>query len=178
MSESQHHYTLPAIILHWIIAILILILLPLGWYMVDLPRGPDRSWYFALHKSIGLSVFILIVMRTIWRVLYIPPELPSYISTLKQSVIHWMHKLLYLVMFIQPLSGYFSSSFSGYKTKIWGIPLPHWGWKDPQLNTLFSTIHEYSSIFFIALVSLHLAGVFYHIHRKEKDILRRMLPKT
>lgn len=176
MSDTRQKYTLPAIILHWIIAILILILLPLGWYMADLPKGPDRGWYFALHKSIGLSVFILIVIRTIWRVLYIPPALPSHISMAQQSVVHWMHYLLYLAMFLQPISGYLSSSFSGYKTKIWGIPLPHWGWKSADLNTLFTTIHEYSGIFFICLISLHLAGVFYHIYRNEKDILQRMLP--
>lgn len=177
MSDKQHKYSLPAIILHWITAALILSLLLLGWYMADLPKGPDRGWYFALHKSIGLSLFILVVIRAIWRILYPPPALPSYISKSQQSLIHWLHHLLYLMMFLQPISGYLSASFSGYKTKIWNIPLPHWGWKSTELNTLFSTIHEYSSILFIALISLHLMGVFYHIKRGDKEILQRMLLK-
>lgn len=54
--------------------------------------------------------------------------------------------MLYILMFLQPLSGYLSSSFSGYTTNLFGIPLPAWGWKDPALNQLLTDFHIISSI--------------------------------
>lgn len=176
-AERPVKYNLTAIILHWVMVILLITLFCLGWYMEDLTKGsPERSWFFALHKSIGLTAALLALFRLIWRLLHSPPALPSYIPAFKQKLVRLVHQLLYLMIFIQPLSGYISSSFSGYKTKIWGIPLPHWGWKSPELNELFTNIHAISSVILLSLIALHLAGVFSHLYRHETDILKRMIP--
>jgi cytochrome b561 len=168
-------YSSTAIIIHWLMAIMILTMIGLGVYMVELPKGSDeRSWFFALHKSIGLTLALLAIIRLTWKIMSDAPSLPSYIPVAKQKLAKATHHLLYVMMFIQPVSGYISSSFSGYKTKLWGIPLPHWGWKEPDLNKLFTLIHEISAICLVALILLHVAGVIYHLHKKENELIRRM----
>lgn len=177
MMTDQDRYSFTAILLHWVMAILVITLFGLGWYMVDLPKGSDeRSWFFALHKSIGLTMAILVLLRLIWRFKHVPPALPVFISKFKQKLAGLTHWLLYVAMFIQPISGYISSSFSGYKTKIWGLALPHWGWKSPNLNEIFTDIHVASSVALLCLIILHLSGVIFHVVEGDRSILRRMLP--
>ena len=168
-------YSTMAIAIHWIMAILIFAMMVLGLYMVDLPKGSEeRTYFFTLHKSLGLSLALLALLRLIWRFISKPPALPDYVAATQKKLATATHHLLYLMMFIQPVSGYISSSFSGYKTKFWGIPLPHWGWKSPELNELFTSIHEISAICLAVLLSLHIAGVIYHIKNKENELFKRM----
>ena len=174
---DQERYSATAIILHWVMAILLICMFGLGWYMVDLPKGSEeRSWFFALHKSIGLTIALLALMRLFWRFTHVPPALPESITNFKQQLAGLTHWLLYVAMFIQPVSGYISSSFSGYKTKIWGLPLPHWGWKSPVLNEIFTDIHVASSVILVCLIVIHLCGVLVHVYQGEASILRRMIP--
>ncbi len=176
MQGNPTRYTLIAIVLHWLIALLIALMFALGWYMTDLPEGPDRSWYFALHKSIGLSIFALVVVRLAWRVRHPPPPLPAHFARWRAATAHATHRLLYLLMFFQPISGYLSSSFSGYKTRFFGVPLPHWGWRDEALNELLSGIHEASSVLLITLILLHFTGALAHLFKPGDRTFGRMLP--
>ena len=134
-------YSTIAIIIHWLMAILLICMFALGIYMVDLPKGSDeRSWFFALHKSIGLTLALLALMRLFLKFIFKAPPLPDDVTFIQKKLATATHNLLYLMMFIQPITGYISSSFSGYKTKFWGVPLPHWGWKSPDLNELFTRL--------------------------------------
>ena len=156
-------------------AILIIFMIGLGIYMADLPKGSDeRTWFFTLHKNIGMTLALLAILRLGWKIKFKPPALPDYVAARQRKLATAVHHLLYLLMFIQPLTGYISSSFSGYKTKFWGIPLPDWGWKAPALNELFTEMHEISAFCLIALLCLHIAGVVYHLHKKQTDLIKRM----
>ena len=176
MLKSDTKYTYTAIGLHWIITVLVLTLFALGWYMADLPKGSERSWFFATHKSIGLTVFALALMRIGWRLRHRPPALPNSVSAWRRRMATAAHRLFYVVIFVQPISGYLSSSFSGYKTQYFGIPLPHWGWKDPALNDLFHDIHVANSILFAALIVIHVAGALSHLFKPGDHLFRRILP--
>ncbi|HIF50123.1 MAG TPA: cytochrome b [Thiotrichaceae bacterium] len=168
-------YNTTAVIIHWIMAILIIMMIGLGLYMTGLEKGSaERSWFFGLHKSLGLTLALLAIIRLVWKMRSISPALPDFVAPIQRKTAIATHHLLYLMMFIQPVSGYISSSFSGYKTKFWGIPLPHWGSKQPELNKLFTEIHEISAFCLTALLVLHICGVIYHMHRKETQLLRRM----
>lgn len=167
-----------AIVLHWIIMLLILSLFGIGWYMVDTPDGSlIRTKLFALHKSIGLSAALFIICRIIWHVTHVPPPLPESVQPWQRKLAALTHFLLYCLMVLQPLSGYLSSSFSGYKTRIWNIPLPHWGWKDPALNQLFTDIHVVSSVSLLCLIILHICGAFSHLFSEHGNVLPRMWPE-
>ncbi len=164
--------------LHWIMALLIFILLLLGWWMEDLPKGSDeRSYFFALHKSIGLTTFALLVLRLAWRVFNTPPGLPITLRTWQRQLAIIIHHSLYVLMIVQPLTGYLSSSFSGYKTKIWGvIILPQWADKNKELNAMFSEFHEICSILLSICILIHLAGAFAYMFSKHENVLLRMMP--
>jgi cytochrome b561 len=170
-------YTGVAMLLHWLMVLLIFTLFGLGWYMTELPKGSEeRAWFFALHKSVGLTTALMVMLRVIWRLTHDPPALPEMIVYWKRRMAAATHHLLYVMMFLQPVSGYVSSSFSGHSTKFWGIPLPDWGWKDQALNELFTSIHVASSVALLSLIVLHILGAVHHGMTGEKSVLRRMLP--
>lgn len=174
--EHSDRYTGIAIAIHWITAVLVFVLVGLGWFMVDLPRGPERGYYFALHKSIGLTVFALLVVRIIWRFRHPPPPFPEDLPWWRTVLAKIVHLAFYAVLIVQPVSGYLSSSFSGYKTQWFGVPLPHWGRHDPPLNELLTEIHVIGSIALVFLVACHLLGVLSHLAAGEGSLLRRMWP--
>lgn len=176
MTQKNQRYSVIAILLHWVMALMILFLFGLGWYMVELPETAVRSGPFSLHKSIGLTVLILLVLRVIWRHTHRPPPLPADMPTFKRRLADSTHVLLYLLMILQPVTGYLSSSFSGYKTKLWGVPLPHWGWKDAVLNEFFTELHVICSLLFVLLVITHVIGALSHVLSKGDNVFRRMLP--
>lgn len=174
MSASK--YSRVAIALHWLSALLIFALFGLGWFMVELPPGPQRGYYFALHKSIGLSVFLLLVLRVLWRLGHRPPPLPASIARWQVVLVRIVHLAFYLLLVLQPVSGYLSSSFSGYPTRLFGLPLPQWGWRDPPLNEFFTEVHVICSVTLLLLVATHLLGAMKHLLSGEGQLLRRMWP--
>jgi len=176
MPPNTEKYTRTAMLIHWSMAALVLTLIGLGWYMVELPQGPGRSYYFGLHKSLGLSVFALLVVRIGWRFAHRPPALPASVPWWQRGMAHLVHLGFYALLFVQPLSGYLSSSFSGYKTRWFGMPLPHWGWRDAPLNELFTEVHVIGSIALVVLITTHLLGVLSHVVAGQWALVRRMWP--
>lgn len=170
-------YTNTAIVLHWIIAVMVLVLLGLGWYMSDLPTGRERSTLIRLHKTIGISVFLLMLVRVSWRAKHRPPPLTSG-PDWQIRFAHYNHLFLYAFLFIQPLSGYLSSSFSGYGTRYLGIDLPQWGWEDERLNTIFNTVHQYSGMVLAGLIFLHFLGAMTHLYIHKDSVMHRMVPRS
>lgn len=173
---NPQRYTLPAIAIHWLTVALVFFLFGLGWYMTDLPRSPVRGPYFALHKSIGITVFLLLVARFLWRLSHRPPEMPGSLPVWQRYLAGAVHKLFYVFLVLQPLTGYLSSSFSGHSTKFFNIPLPSWGTHDPPLNLLFTEFHEICSYFLLTLIALHVAGAISHAIKKDAPAISRMLP--
>lgn len=174
--HNPTRYTLPAIAFHWITALLVVVLFGLGWYMVELPKGPQRGEMFALHKSLGLTVLWLLGLRLAWRLGHRPPELPATIPAWQRRLASGVHHLLYLLLLLQPVSGYVSSSFSGHDTKYFGIPLPSWGRHDAAVNEFFTEVHEVVSVALLTAIVLHLVGALSHLRPGEENVLRRMWP--
>lgn len=169
-------YTGPAMLLHWITAGLVLFLFGLGWYMVDLPKGPERGANFALHKSVGILVFLLTIARLYWRLRHPAPALPSHMPGWQQRLVRTVHRSFYVMLFVHPVFGYLSAEFAGYGTKFFGLPLHNWGWKDQAINEFFTECHEVTGIVLLILVICHLAGAISHALKKGDRMLRRMLP--
>lgn len=176
MRTATDRYTGPAITLHWLIAALIIALIGVGWYMTDLPKGPDRSWFFGLHKSLGLTAALLIIARVAWRISHAAPALPAFMPSLQVKLAKASHHLLYVCMVVMPTTGYLASSFTKYPIKFFGLPLPSWGWEDKALNTLFDNIHSATANVLVALIALHLAAALKHLLVDRDGVFHRMLP--
>ncbi len=173
---SAQKYTRVAMLLHWTTVLLVACLFMLGWFMVELPKGPARGYYFALHKSLGLCAFVLLWLRVAWRLGHRPPPLPDSIPRWQAHLAHGVHATFYVLLVMQPLSGYLSSSFSGYTTSWFGVPLPNWGWRDAPLNELFTELHVLSSIALLVLIGVHVVGFLSHLLTGQWALSRRMWP--
>jgi cytochrome b561 len=167
-------YTWPAVTLHWVMAILVLGMLALGLYMADLPKGTERSTLIGWHKSIGLSLVLLLALRIAWRAAHPPPPYPAQMPPWQRRLAHLNAAALYTLLVLQPLSGYLSSSFSGYQTRFFGLALPQWGHEDPALNTIFNNAHVLCSRLLMALITLHVAGAATHALVRRDGVVRRM----
>lgn len=168
-------YTLTAIALHWVIALLIIGMLLLGFYMVGIPKGtPDRALYFNLHKSCGVLAGVLILLRLGWK--RAAPPLPTGTPRWTAVAARWSHRLLYLCMMLQPATGYLSSSFNKYGVKFFGVGLPNWAWEDKQMRDLFMRFHQDIALVFAVLIAVHVLAAFKHLLVDRDRIFKRMLP--
>jgi len=158
------------VILHWTIAVIILAMIGLGVFMVELPKQSElppgeesvRSFYFLLHKSLGLTAALLIIVRIGWRLTHKAPALPDSISKWQQKASAAVHGLLYLLMLAMPLTGYLQSMYSKYHTKFWGIELPRLADADKAMKATFSEVHEILAFTFVALIAIHVLAAVKH----------------
>ena len=143
--------------------------------MQQIPKQPAglRADAFNLHKSIGLVIFSLMLVRLGWRLGHPAPPLfglPTWQRTLAQAT----HVMLYAALFVMPAAGYLGSVFSGYPVKWFGVTLPAWGWKDNFIKELMSTIHLCTSFVLLTAFALHVAGASMHALARD-GFVRRML---
>ncbi len=171
------HYTKTAKGLHWLMAVLFFGMLGLGFYMQGLPLSPDKLKLYSWHKWIGVTVFLLALFRIAWRVTHQPPALPSSMPRLMQIAAHAGHHMLYMLMFLIPLSGWLMSSAKGFQTVWFGIlPIPDLLEKNKLLGDLLQTVHVSLNYLFIAVLIGHIGAALKHHFIDKDDILTRMLP--
>ncbi|HTI17736.1 MAG TPA: cytochrome b [Trinickia sp.] len=175
-SEASDRFARPMITLHWLIAIAIIAMLCIGFYMVSLPRGlPFKSTLINFHKSLGMTVFLLVLLRFWARLAYgRPPYLPM--QTWQRAAASITQAFLYVGMVAIPLTGYFGSSFNKFGTRFWGVPLPQWGWDDQKLRRVFFTFHGFLAWAMVVLIALHFLGALKHQLIDRDGLLKRMWP--
>ena len=170
-----------AVSLHWTIAVLILCMLPLGFFMGDLPIS-IRFDAYAVHKSIGITILALSLFRLIWRFLNPPPLLPTGMSALEVFLAKAAHWGLYFLMIAMPLTGWLMVSASKkYPTvyfwmgEVPFIPMPV-GLDGKATSHLFGGYHYWLAYGAIALITLHVVAALKHHFVNRDAVLRRMLP--
>ncbi len=168
-------YTPPAVVLHWLIALLIFVAFPLGLYMHDLPLSPEKLKLYSYHKWIGITVLLLVGLRLAWRATHTPPALPANMTALQRKASHAVHALLYLLMVAVPLSGWVMSSAKGFQTVWFGVlPLPDLVGKDKALGEALEEVHEFLNYTMLVLVVLHVAAAIKHQLQAGGTYLQRM----
>jgi len=175
-SAKTARYSLPAIVLHWAMAVLLVGQVAVGLYMVELPkRTPEVAYYYGLHKSFGLVALMLIALRLWWRV-RTKPRVAPHISALQERAASMVHRLLYACMVMIPLSGFIGSNFGKYPVKFFGYALPQVGWENPAVQAFFRYTHAAFVWLLCVLVAVHLLAVVLHLAKSGAGTLRRMLP--
>jgi len=177
MHDRSARYSLPAVVLHWVIALLIIGMITLGYYMINVPKGtPDRGFYFNLHKSFGVLAGIVILLSIGRRLRHAAPPLPASMPAWEVRAAHWGHRVLYFFMVLEPTTGYLTSSFNKYGVRFFGVALPHWGWEDKQLRELFAGIHYLVAAVLVALIVIHVLAAFKHLLVDRDGVFQRMMP--
>lgn len=184
--NSPATYGAVAKLLHWLIALAIILMLAAGKYMTDLEIGQERFDLTQLHKSIGLTILGLTLLRILWRLLNRQPALPAHMGTLERMAAKFTHLVFYVLMLAIPLSGWALASASKYNipTVYFGtVEVPHL----PYISTLprdekkdaediAEEAHELLANLMILLLALHIAAALKHHWWNRDDVLTRMLP--
>ncbi len=186
VARSQR-YTNTAIALHWMVAALIAANLVLVWTVDRLPDAYTRSM-IDTHKSFGLTVLGLAVMRLLWRWSHPPPAWDPALPRSERRAAHAAHAALYALIFAMPLSGYIHDSAwrgaAGHPLRLYGlIPFPRIGplmhlppASRDRVHDLFFAIHANLAYALYALVALHVAGALKHQWFDRHRELQRMWP--
>ena len=175
-NTKAERYTRTAMGLHWAIALLIFIAFPLGLYMHDLHLSPLKLKLYSWHKWIGITVFLLVVLRVLWRTTHRPPALPD-IAQWQRIASHITHMLLYALMIAVPLSGWLMSSAKGFQTVWFGVlPIPDLIGKDRELGKQLATVHALLNYSMLVLAATHIVAALKHHFIDRDSVLRRMLP--
>lgn len=142
---------------------------------------------FQLHKSIGITVLVLMVARLLWRLMNPPPPLPNDMKPTEKLASHWVHIGLYVLLFALPVSGWIMVSVSPFAiaTVLFGtVGWPHIaGLPELALETRQSiypsmkNIHEIMSWALIGLFALHVIGAIKHELSNDEGVLKRMIPR-
>ncbi|BAV99263.1 cytochrome b [Lysobacter enzymogenes] len=163
--------------LHWLIVLLITALAIIGLTMTDMSNGPSKIKIYALHKSLGLTLLVLVALRLAWRVYAGAPKPVAGTPHWQERVASLTHWALYALMFALPLSGWLFNSTAGYPLQYFGLfNLPKLAARNEELAQLSRNLHEYGFWLLLTLVLAHAAAAFYHHLFQNDDTLTRMLP--
>jgi cytochrome b561 len=168
------HYSAPAIVLHWLLAVLLTGMVALGWYMMAIEDEPGSDWYFSLHKSFGLLVLTLVLCRLLWRLMHRPQPLPAAVPRWQQRLAGTTQALLYGCMLIMPLTGLLGAAYSKDVVSFFGLPLPLWATPDHDTQELFFAAHGFIAWLLVGLVALHVAGALKHWLVNRDNVIQRM----
>ena len=193
---STQRYTKTAIILHWLIGALIVFMFLLGWYMTELPKEADkvlsfdlfdlgwvqwnvaqemspRTFYFNLHKSIGVTILALVIFRIYWRITHRPPSLLASLKAWERKLAAAGHHSLYLLMVLIPVAGIIMSLYSKYGLQWFGIKLLA-GLDNKDLRETFAEIHELLGIAMLVVLAVHVLGAIKHRFIDKDETMSRM----
>ncbi|MDB5358912.1 MAG: cytochrome [Rhodospirillales bacterium] len=180
----RSRYDAVAIILHWVIALGILVLIAMGLAMTHLGLAPMAKFQlYQLHKSIGITVLLAVLLRVLWRLTHKAPPLPA-MPPLEKAAAESTHGLLYLLMLIIPLSGWALVSVSPFNlpTVLYGlVPWPHLpvfsGLADKAgVEAVVKFIHGKLAWVLTGMAVLHAGAALRHHFILRDGILGRMLP--
>jgi len=171
-------YTIPAIVLHWLIAILIVLTFAIGLSMVDIPGfTPEKLKYFSWHKWLGVTVLGLACLRLLWRLTHAAPPYPPSMPLWQQKAAGGLHALLYLLIFAVPLSGYFYSLAAGVPVVYLGIiPLPVLIEKNAEWKPILKQLHYTLNMILLTGFCLHVLAALKHQFIDRDGVFKRMLP--
>ena len=173
-----HGYTRTAISLHWLIAILIAAAFTLGLIMSDMPGlSITKLKYFSWHKWLGITIFMFALLRVVWRLTHPAPALADGMAGWQRLAAVWTHRLLYALIIVIPLTGYFYSLAAGVPVVYLGIiPLPVLIEKNAFLKEVLGDAHSILNFSMAGLVALHVLGALKHQFIDRDGTLARMLP--
>ena len=164
--------------LHWLVVALILAMAWIGLTMGDLPNGPDKIATYALHKSVGISILALAVVRLAWRAVAGAPGHVAGTPAWQARVASLAHVALYALLLAIPLSGWVVNSSAGFPLQWFGLfNLPAIAGKDQALHALAEQLHEWLFWTLVLVALLHAAAAMHHHLFLRDDTLARMLPR-
>ena len=178
MKIHVERYGRVASLLHWLIGLALLLQIAFGFLLDEIaPRGtPARAGVINLHKSLGIALAVLIVLRLAWRLRHRPPVWPASMPAWQCRAARIGHAALYVCMIAMPASGYLASNFSKHGIKLFGLALRPWGPDLPPVYAALNLLHVTTAWVFTALIAGHVLLAFKHVLVDRDHLLARVFP--
>jgi cytochrome b561 len=161
--------------IHWAMAAGIVAMLALGLYIEDMEPSLDTLWLYGLHKSVGLTLLVLVVLRILWHRVSPPPAPLGGVAAWQMRLARGAHLALYALMVAVPVTGWVGSAATGLDV-VW------WGWRVPRVAPVSEAwseaafaLHGGLTTVLMAVVALHVAGALWREFGHRDGTLRRML---
>ena len=171
--DTVTEYSLISKLLHWASAIILFVQIPLGFYLVDLDFGPERLSIENIHVLVGLSIFYLVIIRLINKIISTSPKLEPSVFKGQKFLAKSNHILLYVTILSITISGILKKLFNG-ETLV--IVFKKIRIEDNfELSEIFYDIHVFSNYLIIALITLHIMAVIIHKFLFNDNLLKKIL---
>lgn len=175
--EPVPRYSVLAIALHWLMALLVIGLLGVGLWMTGLKNSPFKISVYGWHKGLGLTVLALVLVRLLWRVHRPPPMLAESVPAWQVATATYTHRMLYALMLAMPLSGWLQNSAAGFPLRWFGLfKVPALIGRDKAAFAFWQQVHGWLAWTLIALIVLHALAALKHHWIDKDDTLKRILP--
>ncbi|OGT25761.1 MAG: hypothetical protein A3I77_03350 [Gammaproteobacteria bacterium RIFCSPLOWO2_02_FULL_42_14] len=174
--NTTERYGLVSKLFHWIIALLVLVMLCVGASFQYLQSSHFTSTLVFIHKSTGVTILGLMVLRLLWRWINPVPQFPETMPTWEKLIARFVHYLFYVVIIIMPITGIVMSAAAGYSVPFWWInnlPLSFIT-KNESLSHFMQNWHEYVAWMIVGLYVLHTLAALKHHFKDHDNILKRM----
>jgi len=164
--------------IHWLVVMLAVIVISLGWAIAASPLNtPTRNGLLLVHRSFGLIILALMAFRALWRCRHAPPPLPPSVGRIDTALAQLTHLGLYLIFIVMPLFGYLNAAAAGHNVSFFGVfEIPQLLPTNERVSQWAIAVHLLGQYAVYLLVVLHVAGALYHAMIKRDGVLGRMLP--
>jgi cytochrome b561 len=174
MAADGGIYSGTARFLHWFTAALVLIAIPAGITMVNIGPGALQNFLFDFHRSIGVLLIPVILLRLAYRLRHPPPPLPADIPAIQQFAASSVHVALYALLIVQPIVGWIgTSAFRAPINVFWLFVLPPIWPENRAFSDQVFEVHETIAYLIVLLLCAHVgAALFHHFVRRDRVLLR------
>jgi cytochrome b561 len=164
-------------VLHWMIAVLVVLQIPAGIAMTSEPLAAAADPLFIYHKGMGAVLLGLVLARVIWRATHRPPAFPPYMSPLEQRIAGTTHLGIYALLVVMTVSGYVRTVGDGFPIELLdAIGVPPLIPSMPRAAAVMLVVHQFAVVGLVALVAVHVAMVVRHHLIERNPVLARMWP--
>lgn len=178
-THGPQRYAIPAVLMHWVMALLIAAGILLGLYMTRLAFSPFKLLLYSFHKWTGVTIFALATARLAWRLTHTVPVRLASMPIWQTRAASTLHGVLYLLMMVVPLVGWLYSSASGIPTVFLGfapLQIPDAIDRDAALAAQLRSLHQALGYLLASLAVLHIAAAAKHHFVNKDGALNRMWP--
>ena len=164
-------------LLHWTIAILFISLIPMGIFSSMIPEETSyRNAYYVVHKTIGVTVFLLVIVRLIWNKISKRPALDNTLTSTEKKLAHRAHYILYFMLLVIPITGFMMTSYHGYGTFFFFWELPPL-WEQSNVYQIWGGFHKYLLPYIVYIIlGAHVLGALKHqFIDKHDSAFKRMV---
>lgn len=176
LTNSPSTYGTVSKTLHWLIALLVIIMLTGGFFMDDIANKSLKMTIYNLHKLTGIAIFVLMLCRLVWRLSNPRPDLAPQTPRIEKILATLGHSLFYVLVIAMPLSGWIMSTAADHAPSLGALalPLPFIA-RSQALSSLFNDYHQTIAWVIIGLIVLHIAAALKHHFVNKDHVLKGML---